>query len=218
MLDLYQILNEHISFFSKGYEFRMKAGFHDGSNKKLYPSHIYSIDERTHNSYFQLNHGRAKTNNVSIESKAISQRMEGYLERQQQLLDRQIQNNSFNILLIDDDRDILLTFKEILQTRDYKIEAFSDSEEALKHFSHIDPAHYDLVLMDIRMPSLNGVQLYNKLKAMSPDMKVLFITSLDAIEELVSLLPEVEMNDILRKPIEHEHLLAKVNAALQNQT
>ena len=70
--------------------------------------------------------------------------------------------------------DILLTFKEILQSGGYKIKALSDSEEALRHFSRIDPSHYDLVIMDILMPNLNGIQLYNKLKAINLDMKVFY--------------------------------------------
>ena len=74
----------------------------------------------------------------------------------------------------------------------------------------MDPYHYDLVIMDIRMPGLNGIQLYSKFKVMNPDLKVFILSALDAIDELLSIFPEIKSNDILRKPIEPHDLLAKV--------
>lgn len=52
--------------------------------------------------------------------------------------------------------------------------------------------------------------------AISPDTKVLFITALNAVNELVSTLPDVGVHDILRKPVESEHFLSKVRVALQS--
>jgi CheY-like chemotaxis protein len=213
--ELYQILYKYSSFFSECYVFREITKFHDSTNKKLSPYHVYSIHGRARASYIQRDHDHTKTNNVTTKLSLVYQLMGGYLKRQRQLRNRRRQNDPFNILLIDDSMDVLLTFKEILQIGGYKIKAISDSEEALRHFSRKEPSHYDLVIMDIRMPNLNGFQLYNKLKAISPNTKVLFITALDAIEELVSLLPEVELKDILRKPIPREHFLSKVSAMLQ---
>lgn len=119
-------------------------------------------------------------------------------------------NSSFNILLIDDDEDILFTFVTIIKSAGYHVTSFSDPYQALSHFSQMDPYHYDLVIMDIRMPGLNGIQLYSKFKVMNPDLKVFILSALDAIEELLSLFPELKSNDILKKPIEPHDLLAKV--------
>jgi CheY-like chemotaxis protein len=57
----------------------------------------------------------------------------------------------------------------------------------------------DLV-MDIMMPGLNGLQLYYRSKAMNPDIKVLFVSALDAADEMVSILPGVKVEDVIQKP------------------
>ena len=124
-------------------------------------------------------------------------------------------NSSFNILLIDDDKDILFTFTTIIAGDNYKTTSFSDPNKALEHFSQVSPYHYDLIIMDIRMPGLNGIQLYSKIKVMNPDIKVLFLSALDAVEELLSIFPEIKNSEIIRKPIEPQALLLKINTILK---
>jgi FixJ family two-component response regulator len=68
--------------------------------------------------------------------------------------------------------------------------------------------------MDIRMPGLNGLQLYYRLKAMNMSIKVLFLSALDAAAEIVSILPDVRQGDIIRKPIDQEHFVNAVKTAL----
>ena len=69
--------------------------------------------------------------------------------------------------------------------------------------------------MDIRMPGINGIQLYSKIKVMNPDIKVLFLSALDAVEELLSIFPDIQIGEIIRKPIEPADLLSKVNSILR---
>jgi DNA-binding response OmpR family regulator len=64
--------------------------------------------------------------------------------------------------------------------------------------------------MDIRMPGLNGLQSHYSLTAMNKAIKVLFVSALDSIEELVSVLSSVNYNNILRKPIEKEYFTNKI--------
>ncbi|MGI0034834.1 MAG: response regulator, partial [Nitrososphaera sp.] len=80
---------------------------------------------------------------------------------------------------------------------------------ALREFAKM-PSYFDVVVLDIRMPDLNGLQLYQSLKAMNPSAKVLFVTAVDAAQEICSVLPGVRQGDILRKPIDKETFLKKV--------
>src|SRR5215469_7126228 len=86
-----------------------------------------------------------------------------------------------NILLIDDEEDILFTFKEGLTSEGYNVEAFVDPTEAFTHFVNVSPSHYNLTILDIRMPGLNGLQLYYRLKAINRNIKILFVSALDAV-------------------------------------
>ena len=133
----------------------------------------------------------------------------------QQQLQHQKQQNAHNILLVDDEPDTLFTYKTfLLDIEDYNVDAFTDSQEALQHFAQVNPSYYDLVVMDIRMPGLNGLQLYYRIKAMNPDIKVLFISALDLAKEMVSILPGVKIEDIIQKPVNQEYFVNKVKATL----
>jgi DNA-binding response OmpR family regulator len=120
-------------------------------------------------------------------------------------------------MLVDDEPDILLTYETYLASAGYKLNAFTDPREAIMHFEHIDPNTYNLVLMDIRMPNLNGIQLYYRLKAINPNIKILFISAIDAAQEMISILPGIGVDDVIRKPVDIEQFLFKVKAALESK-
>jgi two-component system, OmpR family, response regulator ChvI len=84
----------------------------------------------------------------------------------------------------------------------------------LNHFSQMSPYHYDLIVMDIRMPGINGIQLYSKLKVMNPDIKVLFLSALDVVEELLSIFSDLNPSEIIRKPIERNEIICKIKTIL----
>jgi two-component system, OmpR family, response regulator ChvI len=134
-------------------------------------------------------------------------------QQQQQQLPQQQQKDGCNILLVDDEPDILLTYKTFLLAahEGYNVDAFTDSQKALQQFAQVNsPSYYDLVVMDVRMPGLNGLQLYYRLKAISPDIKVLFVSALDAVQEMISILPGVKLDDVVKKPVDEEQFLYKV--------
>jgi CheY-like chemotaxis protein len=125
------------------------------------------------------------------------------------------EKTAHNIMIVDDEQDILLTYSSMLYGEGYNVKTFSNPHEALLHFIHADRSYYDLVILDIRMPNLNGLQLYHRLKAMDKDIKILFLSALEASEEITSMFPELKHGDIIKKPISKEHLVEKISTLIQ---
>ena len=87
--------------------------------------------------------------------------------------------------------------------------------EALKHFAKVNPSHFKLAILDIRMPGLNGLQLYYRLKTINRNIKTLFVSALDAVPELMSILPDVRTkDDIVRKPVALDDFINAVKTSL----
>lgn len=119
------------------------------------------------------------------------------------------------IMLIDDEPDVALTYKSFLTSEGYSVDAFREPEKAVEHFISTRPMHYDLVITDIRMPEMNGLRLYQCLKNIDPSVKVIFVTALDAADELVSVLSPGPVH-VLKKPVDKQVFSRSVKAALQN--
>ncbi|AIC17281.1 putative signal transduction response regulator, receiver domain [Nitrososphaera viennensis EN76] len=119
-------------------------------------------------------------------------------------------SKSRNIMIVDDEPDIAVTYQYFLASEGYNVEAFSDAYSALREFTR-HSSYYDLIILDIRMPGLNGLQLYQSLKGMNPSCKVIFISALDAAREMVSILPGVTADDIMKKPVDKKSFLRKIN-------
>jgi two-component system, OmpR family, response regulator ChvI len=198
--DLYQIMKEMPYFNDYVFEeLNRKKGVDDYSdnNRDVYTA--YSV------------HRFADTNKQKeIENKILE------LHAERKRINQNKNNSSFNILLIDDDKDILFTYTSMIKSQGFTITSFSNPYEALNDFSTTNPYLYDLVIMDIRMPGINGIKLYSKFKVMNPNVKILFVSALDAVNELLSLFPEIKESDILRKPVESQELLDKIGTALRN--
>ncbi len=137
------------------------------------------------------------------------------LDRQHSQQQREEEHSkNYNIMIVDDERDLLITYKAILEKSEYYVKTFTNPYEALIHFAR-DPAFYKLIILDIRMPNLNGLQLYYRLKAISNDIKIVFLSALDAATELLSTIPYANSNDIIiSKPVEKEHLINRVRTEL----
>lgn len=114
------------------------------------------------------------------------------------------------IMLIDDDPDISLLFGDLLKSAGIIVDTFTNSEEALKHFIKLHYRYYDLIVTDIRMPGLNGFELYEQLKAFNPNIRIIFITALDISPEIISLLPELKLTQFIRKPVDPIRLISSI--------
>jgi CheY-like chemotaxis protein len=197
--DLYQIMKEMPYFHDYVFEElnRKKGVDYSENNKDVYTA--YSV------------HRLEDTNKQKeIENKILE------LHAERKRINQNKNNSSFNILLIDDDKDILFTYTSMIKNQGFTITSFSNPYEALNDFSTTNPYLYDLIIMDIRMPGINGIKLYSKFKVMNPNVKILFVTALDAVNELLSLFPEIKESDILRKPVESQQLLDKISTVVRN--
>jgi CheY-like chemotaxis protein/predicted transcriptional regulator len=146
-------------------------------------------------------------NNLSYDMSSNSSTLES-----DKKLDQAITHNQ-NIMIVDDESDVLLTYESFLSYAGFNVSTFADSYEALRDFAS-NPRLYDLVILDIRMENLNGLQLYQSMKAMNPSSKILFASALDAAKELTSILPDIESQDIIKKPVDRENFIKVIKMAL----
>ena len=118
-----------------------------------------------------------------------------------------------NILIIDDEKAIRKTLSEILSYEGYKIEEAGDGEEGLKKFSE---KAYDLVLCDIKMPKLDGIEFLEKAKAVNADIPVIMISGHGNIDTAVEAVKKGAF-DYISKPPDLNRLLITLRNALDKQ-
>lgn len=133
------------------------------------------------------------------------------LESSNKLHESSTQNPS--IMIVDDEPDVLLTYESFLSNAGFNVSTFEEPFNALAEFTS-NPRLYDLIILDIRMENLNGLQLYQCMKAINPASKLLFASALDAAKELTSILPDVQSQDIIKKPVDRENFIKTVKIAL----
>ena len=118
------------------------------------------------------------------------------------------------ILIVDDEPDVTFTIKVILTSNGYQVDAFEDPEEALAQFRK---EVYFLAFLDIKMPKMNGFDLYKRLLEIDKDIKVCFLTALGEFDEYYKqykkedLAPVWGIRHIVRKPIDNSKLLEEVS-------
>ena len=117
------------------------------------------------------------------------------------------------ILLVDDEVDIISVFKMILEMNGYEVDAYTNPSNALDDFK---PSFYGLLLLDIRMPTMNGFELYRKMRKIDEQVKVCFITAFeDYREEFKESFPMLdEYKYFIRKPKAIEDLVNHVATIL----
>ncbi len=124
-------------------------------------------------------------------------------------------NDNKRVILVDDEKDILFTYKLFLEN-DYDVISFIDPVFALNYIRNISNFNHLLIILDIRMKNLNGIQLHQQIKAIDPTIKILFVTALDILDELLSIVPGISKEQIMRKPIDKKEFTNTVNRLLLN--
>ena len=111
-------------------------------------------------------------------------------------------DNKIRVILVDDEQDILFTYKFFLEEQNYDVTSFTDPVFALNYIRNISNFNHFLIILDIRMKNLNGIQLYQQIKAIDPTIKILFITALDILDEFSTIVPGISKEQIMKKPID----------------
>ena len=119
------------------------------------------------------------------------------------------QNMSNRILIIDDEPDVCMVLERVLRANGFTVDSYEDPFLALENFK---ANLYDLVILDIKMPELNGFALCREIKKIDKKTKACFLTAGEmyygAYSDIFSSLPA---NCFIRKPIENEQLVKRIN-------
>ena len=111
-------------------------------------------------------------------------------------------NNKKRVIIVDDEQDILLTFRTFLSDYNYQITSFTDPSLALNYIKDLSNFDDLLIILDIRMKNLNGFQLHQQIKSIDPTIKIIFITALDILDEISTIIPGISREQIMRKPVD----------------
>ena len=124
-----------------------------------------------------------------------------------------------NILLVDDDRNSLRITQKYFESKGARVSAYSDPLVALQDLmknGNSDP-HYNLIISDIKMPKMDGIELASKIRNMNKDIAIILMadstTNIADIDQ--SILKFLVIEDIITKPIQLKYLIEKINTIKQ---
>lgn len=170
-----------------------------------FPSYDSDSDSNSNNSVFDSDYydiknqktiGTGKEKNTATESSKV----------------KKTTSSSPRILIVDDDVDIVRLFKFSLERNGFVVDDFSDPVIALSSYK---ADVYDLLLLDIRMPKMNGYEFYHEIKNRDERVKVCFITAYEEYRlEFAKLFPDSEVNCFIKKPIDLRTLAKIVKSRL----
>lgn len=127
-----------------------------------------------------------------------------------------MEKQKHRILIIDDDYDNLQLTKDILQYGGFETYDFLDPQLALDIF-HQNPDLYDLIVIDIKMEKLNGMQVYKEIKKVSPAAKVFVFTGMEVNgNKFKDVCPSFNEQQIIKKPVRVNALIKIMKEAIVN--
>jgi two-component system response regulator ChvI len=124
-------------------------------------------------------------------------------------------NRKKRILMVDDETDVNYTFETVLEENGFVVDSFEDPTLALNNFR---PGLYDLVLLDIKMPAIDGFKLYEEMKKIDKKFEVCFLTASEMFYEQYRPAHTIitgENYPVIQKPIKNEDLIKQVNEMLR---
>ena len=123
-------------------------------------------------------------------------------------------NNNKRILVVDDEPDLTQVSTLALEYHGFKVDSFNDPQEALSKFK---PGSYDLIILDIKMPKMDGFELYHEIKKKDNNAKVCFLTASELYYEEFRKKEycALDRNLFIQKPIDNEDLVKQINKMLK---
>ena len=119
------------------------------------------------------------------------------------------------ILVVDDEPDLTMLCGLALEYYGFKVDTFTDPQKALSNYK---PGYYDLVILDIAMPKMDGFQLYDEIKKKDRKAKICFLTASELYYEQFRK-GEYDVIDktlFIQKPVQNEELLKEVNRRISS--
>ena len=114
------------------------------------------------------------------------------------------------LLIVDDEYDIVQVLKLGLQQNGFLVDGFTNPQEALQSFKS-NAESYCLLLSDVRMPGLSGMQLARKVKETNPDVKVVLMTAFEIMDiEFSKVFPSTQVDGLIQKPVRIRELIDKI--------
>jgi DNA-binding response OmpR family regulator len=121
------------------------------------------------------------------------------------------------VLLVDDEPDHNLTLKMVLEENGFKVDSFTDPLLALRNFKEQD-SMYELLILDIKMPEMNGFELYRQIKKIDDKVKVCFLTASEMDYGVYTdIVNSLDPEYFIRKPINNEELVKRLNRILSTK-
>ncbi len=115
------------------------------------------------------------------------------------------------VIVVDDDPDLAKVFRATLLMNGFLVDAFTNPEEALQSLQSNSKDYYSLVLSDIRMPKISGIQLARKVKDINPSIKVVLMTAYEVKDNKFSKVsPPIHVDGFIQKPTSITDLTNKI--------
>ncbi len=121
-------------------------------------------------------------------------------------------NNKQSILLVDDDQEFRKAMKKMFEKSGYDVTVAADGQEGLDALSK---KTFDLIISDLRMPNLNGMELMEELRRRKINLPVIFITAYGEVESYMDLM-NLGAFEYINKPVKGQEILGVVRKALES--
>jgi two-component system, OmpR family, response regulator ChvI len=110
-----------------------------------------------------------------------------------------------HILVVDDEWDITTVISKALTQKGFEVDAYGNPRTALSEFQ---PNHYDVALIDIRMPSMSGFELYHEIRKQDEQIKICFMTAFEIhLNEFKKVMPSCDAKSFIAKPFSVKKLV-----------